>query len=381
MCGVDRRREICWPLPSGSVGPVDQADNRDEVLARFRGCLLAGAVGDALGAPIEFMSIEQIRARFGEAGVMGMVGGAWPAGSITDDTQMTLFTAEGLLRAWVRGALKGVCHPPSVVDHAYARWLHTQGERCPRWEKWNEEGYDGWLVALPELHARRAPGNTCLSAMHAERAGTIEAPLNDSKGCGGVMRASPAGLLPPAEDAFRLGAEIAALTHDHPSGYLSAGWLAATVAGLRDGAGLGVALDAATVQLRQADDHQETLLAVEAARDLAAHGSPTAEKVESLGGGWVGEEALAIAVYAVAATESLHDALLIAVNHSGDSDSTGAIAGNLGGALYGEDAIPDEWLAPLELRHVVAQLAEDLYRCSRADRWDPEREWARYPGW
>ena len=88
---------------------------------RFRGCLLGGAVGDALGAPVEFMSLAEVRRRIGTDGVTDMVAGMWPAGSITDDTQMTLFTAEGLLRAQVRWAGKGICHPPTVVDHAYAR--------------------------------------------------------------------------------------------------------------------------------------------------------------------------------------------------------------------------------------------------------------------
>ena len=104
-------------------------------VTHFRGCLLGGAVGDALGAPVEFMSLEEIRSRFGPRGVTGLEEGAWPAGSITDDTQMTLFTAEGVLRAQVRGALKGIVHPPSVVDHAYARWLHTQGGHSPRWRE------------------------------------------------------------------------------------------------------------------------------------------------------------------------------------------------------------------------------------------------------
>ena len=137
-------------------------------VSHFRGCLLGGAVGDALGAPVEFMSLEEIRGRFGPLGVTGFADGAWPAGSITDDTQMTLFTAEGLLRAQVRGALKGIVHPPSVVDHAYARWLHTQGGHSPRWR---EDSYDGWLVDLPQLHARRAPGGTCLSALAAPAGG------------------------------------------------------------------------------------------------------------------------------------------------------------------------------------------------------------------
>ncbi|MGZ4187336.1 MAG: ADP-ribosylglycohydrolase family protein [Solirubrobacteraceae bacterium] len=348
----------------------------------FRGCLLGGAVGDALGAPVEFMSLDEIRKRFGPRGVTGLEDGAWPAGSITDDTQMTLFTAEGLLRAQVRGALKGIVHPPTVVDHAYARWLHTQGERSPRWAKHNEDGYDGWLVVLPELNTRRAPGRTCLSALSGEQAGTVERPVNDSKGCGGVMRIAPVGLLAPRERAFELGVEVAVLTHGHPSGHLAAGFLASVIAAGRDGHELDSALDAATVELKRYDGGDQTLAAVGEARDLARAGQASAEQVERLGAGWVAEEALAIGLYAVLATYSYPQAVVLAANHGGDSDSTAAIAGSLVGITHGEHAIPSAWLEQLELRDQIALVAEDLYRATRGHPgWDPEREWDRYPGW
>jgi ADP-ribosylglycohydrolase len=351
-------------------------------VTHFRGCLLGGAVGDALGAPVEFMTLEQIQGRFGPLGVTGLEGGTWPAGSITDDTQMTLFTAEGLLRAQVRGALKGIVHPPSVVDHAYARWLHTQGEHSPRWAKWNTDGYDGWLVGLQELHVRRAPGRTCLSALNAERAGTLERPLNDSKGCGGVMRIAPVGLLAPRDRAFSLGVEIASLTHGHASGHLAAGFLASVIAALRDGDQLDTALDGATEELEGYDGCEETLTAVSAARRLAHTGAPSPEQVERLGGGWVGEEALAIGLYAVLATRSFAEAVVLGANHGGDSDSTAAIAGSLAGIIYGEGAIPPDWLGTLELRDAISQVAEDLHRATHGGSgWDPEREWDRYPGW
>jgi ADP-ribosylglycohydrolase len=205
---------------------------------RVRGCLLGGAVGDALGAAVEFDSIDGIRARFGAAGIRDFSEAYRRLGAITDDTQMTLFTAEGLIRAYVRQVAKGICHPPSVVDHAYARWLRTQGETSERWSG----KPDGWLVGVGALHARRAPGNTCLTAMRGPAMGTIDAPLNDSKGCGGVMRAAPAGLVGERADAFDLGCETAALTHGHPSGYLAAGALAALVASQLDGGYLGGAL-------------------------------------------------------------------------------------------------------------------------------------------
>ena len=350
----------------------------ESLLGRVRGCLLGGAVGDALGAPVEFLSLEEIRRRFGTAGVVGMAEGVRPAGSITDDTQMTLFTADGLLRADVRGASKGICHVPTVVDHAYTRWLLTQGEVSRRWE--GREA-DGWLIRVPELHARRSPGLTCLSALAGARMGTVAEPLNDSKGCGGVMRIAPVGLTGARERAFSTGVELAALTHGHPSGYLSAGFMAAVVAALREEAPLESALDQATAELTHRQEHDETLAAIRAARALAAQGSPSPERVQTLGSGWVGEEALAIALYAVLTTRSFREAVLVAVNHGGDSDSTGAIAGNMAGVLYGEDAIPAEWLDQLELRETITQIAEDLYRCHVRGDWDPEREWERYPGW
>jgi ADP-ribosyl-[dinitrogen reductase] hydrolase len=77
-------------------------------------------------------------------------------------------------------------------------------------------------------------------------------------------------------------------------------------------------------------------------------------------GGDVGETALSIAVYSALATDDLNAALLVSINHDGDSDSTGAVCGNIVGALYGEDAIEPTWLAQLELREVVEAMAADV---------------------
>ena len=132
--------------------------NNPSMRSRYRGCLIAGAVGDALGAPVEFMSLAQIRTTFGPSGIGKFASAYGRLGAITDDTQMTMFTAEGLIRAWVRGALKGICHPPSVVHYAYLHWLKTQGgsAKLPDGEPME---IDGWLIKLPELWSRRAPGN------------------------------------------------------------------------------------------------------------------------------------------------------------------------------------------------------------------------------
>ena len=333
-------------------------------------CLLGGALGDALGAPVEFMSLSAIRAAFGPQGITALAPAYGRLGAITDDTQMTLFTAEGLLRADRRWREKGICHVPSVLHHAYLRWLATQSQG-------EVAGHDGWLFGLAPLHSRRAPGNTCLSALRGERMGTIAEPLNDSKGCGAVMRSAPVGLFVSPELRFEFGCELGAITHGHPSGYLAAGFLASLVGGLLDGDPIASALDAATAELTARPDHQECLAAVERARELALAGEATPGKLETLGQGWVAEEALAMSIYCALVAEDFRHGVTLAVNHGGDSDSTGAITGNLLGVIPSSGELPRHWLAELELRSEIEQLAADL----AAGPDDPGRSWERYPGW
>lgn len=340
---------------------------------RYRGTLLGGAVGDALGAPVEFMTLQGIREQFGKKGITDFTAGMWPLGSITDDTQMTLFTAEAMLRLTSRFQEKGFASHEWVAYFAYRRWLHTQ-------DKSRDPGpYGrGWLVDRPELQHRRAPGATCLEGIARWEEG--EAYTNNSKGCGGVMRAAPCGLRSdtPPERAYELAADIARITHRHPEGFVAAGVLAALIAHLREGASL---LTAATRALGIAVLHRHeaplTARLMEKAIRLATSGKkPTAARVESLGAGWVAEEALAIAVYcALAAGDDFAAGVRLAVNHSGDSDSTGAICGNILGAALGVDAIPPEWIAQVEARDVIVQLADDL-----ATEWRRGADWyERYP--
>ncbi|MDO8671593.1 MAG: ADP-ribosylglycohydrolase family protein [Dehalococcoidia bacterium] len=347
-------------------------------IEHFSGCLLAGAVGDALGAPVEFSSLRQIRTRFGAGGIRDFVPAYGRIGAITDDTQMTMFTAEGLIRADNRLQQKGICHPPSVIHHAYLRWLETQGERPRHLDK---AVNDGWLMKIPALHSRRAPGNTCLSALRSGEMGTVERPINDSKGCGGVMRVAPVGLV--AAEPFKMGCELAAITHGHPSGYLSAGFFASVISSITKGNSLESAVAGARDTLLTWPKHEECLNAVDSALRLARTTPPTPENLELLGGGWVGDEALAIALYCAIAASDLESGVIMAVNHGGDSDSTGSMVGNILGALYGKSAIPARWLAQLELRGEIEELASDLYRHFRNDSSSSsmERDGDKYSGW
>lgn len=370
--------------------------------ARVRGCLLGGAVGDALGYAVEFSSLAAIRAAHGPRGLRAPLVDAAGVSRISDDTQMTLFTAEALRTAHARERRKGIGGAaPRLVQQAYLRWLDTQHKPGPEPRPGDgprsgsdpqHEPKPGASPGAPPsdtppvpphpcdlssqawLYAQRAPGNACLSGLAqgyvpdpALELGPHGRVNPESKGCGTVMRSAPFGLTrAPADRAFELAARCAQITHGHPTGYYAAGALAAIVAHLVEGDSLEGAVLRTLRLLARYPGHEETSTALTAAVDLAAAGGPSAERVESLGEGWVAEEALAIGVYAALVTHGVEDALLLAVNHSGDSDSTGSVCGNLLGALRGDHELPEEWLRLTEGRAVIAAVADDLAgECAR----------------
>ena len=338
---------------------------------RIRGCLLGGAIGDALGYPVEFDDGSRIEARLGMHPPARLTV-EHDVALVSDDTQMTLFTAEGLIRAWQRGHERGIGPDiKSVVGRALLRWFETQTKANEALDKWGK----GWLVQDRRLWSRRAPGTTCMSSLATlmrdapdfQAQPTPERPGNSSKGCGAVMRAAPFGLaMTYDEQAFDIAVEASVLTHGHPSGYLSGGYLAAVVWHVARGTTLSLAMKAADAFLKKRTGHEELRAIVARARKLAKAGPPTRAAIESLGGGWTGEEALAIALLcaltAEPTAEGTRAALWRAAAHSGDSDSTAAICGNLLGAMGGMAVLPPAWLEEVELREVIERLAEDLDR-------------------
>jgi len=324
----------------------------------YRGCLIGGAIGDAFGSDVEFLSIDAIKKMYGKEGITDLVCSESGLAEITDDTQMTLFTAEGILRACNNGQKASIEEVSQSVYHAYLRWLVTQG--YPQFEE-HTSIYDGWLLAVKDLHHSRAPGNTCLSSLQSKERGTFEKPLNNSKGCGAVMRVAPTGLAYPKELAFIMGAEFAVITHGHPSGYLSAGALAYLIASIMEGSTFDEAVAGALAVLNHYDGHEECSLILKKAVELVSSDLADTEAIKTLGEGWVGEEALAIAVYcALRHSDDFRKAIIASVNHSGDSDSTGAITGNILGAYLGLSSIPEEWAQRLEIREVIERIADVL---------------------
>jgi ADP-ribosylglycohydrolase len=124
---------------------------------------------------------------------------------------------------------------------------------------------------------------------------------------------------------------------------------------------------------------REVLSAVERAVELARSSAPSVPgTVEQLGQGWVAEEALALSLFCALRAESFEHGVRLAVNHGGDSDSTGSLTGQLLGTLWGEPAIPARWLAELELRDIIEDIAADM---AAALDGSPVEGARSYPPW
>ncbi|WP_306751517.1 ADP-ribosylglycohydrolase family protein [Paracoccus actinidiae] len=366
LAHVARTRKGAGPLPVQRRWLEALMAEDDPVLGHIRASLYGGAIGDALGAEIEFWSLDKIRTQFPD-GVDRILPHDGVQAAITDDTQMTLFTGEGLVRAMVRAVSKGMCHPPGVVHHALLRWYLTQGGRSPI--DWIDSI---GLIRDPRLHRRRAPGTTCLSALSASRAfGDLA--QNDSKGCGTIMRVAPVGLF-QRDHIDALADETSHLTHGHRTGRDAARAFAWLLSFLLEGETLSRALD----RLQGKNLDLRVMTAIDAARAARLDGLPGT--VESLGGGWVAEEALSIAIYAALAARDFEEGLRIAVTHSGDSDSTGAIAGNLLGLLYSEQVMGHPWRRQIECPDLIGRIAMDLHRARCPDADFARDLWRFYPG-
>lgn len=335
---------------------------------KFRGCIIGGAAGDALGYEVEFLSEDRIFELYGDKGITEykLTGGK---ALISDDTQMTLFTANGLLLCTTRAMMKGL--RLSYIDYIrdmYKCWYRTQQGVFPTKNEYKRS----WLLNIPQLYDRRAPGNTCLDAADHGFEGTIGKPLNNSKGCGGVMRVAPIGLYftdttMDIEHSDMLAADAAALTHGHELGFIPAAGLAHIVRLVSEG---NITLKEAvqdmlktTGELFAGKEHiGEFTDIINKAIELSESGISDLEAVHRLGEGWVAEETLAIAVFCALRYESDFDMCIrTAVNHSGDSDSTGAVAGNILGTYLGMDKIPDKYKTSLEIYDTLTEIADDLF--------------------
>ena len=385
-------------------------DKAKRVPDSIRGCLMAGAAGDALGYEVEFMSRRSILSRFGENGITKFALDRNGKALISDDTQMTLFTANGMLMGLTRGYMRGIggC-PEKYVDIAYLDWFYTQTGK--KREMLIDDWHPTWLRDIPEMAHLRAPGNTCLSACESLFRG--EKAQNNSKGCGGIMRVAPMALLDAGyasrnensysiEELAEAGGEIAECTHKHPLGFLLASLLTVllykvipmTAKQVQEEID-GIVADTVNILDRiykgkyDADKRYLKELTMKAVQ-LAHSDISDADAIRQLGEGWVAEETWAIALYcAIRHIDSVEDAIIASVNHDGDSDSTGSVCGNIMGAIYGYEHIKERNIFcpegkkledTLELSEIILALADDLSTGCIISEYDPidtpeKRQW------
>lgn len=365
---------------------------------KIRGCLVGGAIGDALGYTVEFMTYPSIIRQYGSDGITSFTLEDNLA-LFSDDTQMTLFTANGLLNGIVRNNY--LHRQSSLIDNignAYIDWYKTQlrqNYRIPENER------NCWISDIPQLYALRAPGNTCLTAIQQRINGSkVE---NNSKGCGGIMRIAPIALAfgkYPSENAqeifnyqaniIHLACEAARLTHLHPLGFLPTGlmafllykilhspdaitpqWIKSTVfEGLWYLDNMVDSVRGVTYKQLYHKELDELNIITLRTVKLAEEADNDADAIKKLGQGWTADEAWYIALYCcIRHLDSVHDAIIAAVNHDGDSDSTGAIAGNIMGAIHGYQSIKSQNLfcpadhkleTTLELLDVILTISDDL---------------------
>lgn len=294
---------------------------------QVRALLFGLALGDALGWPVEFQSLDLIKARYGAHGIQEP-----PDPAIyTDDTQMTIALAEGLLDA---GLSADEDAQMAAIGARFVTWLHSPDNN-------------------------RAPGNTCKAGVANFEGGVDwrESGLAHSKGCGAAMRVAPIGYFyqHDPERLRQMAIASSVITHRHPTGVAAAVAAAYAVKLALDGvpvseymARIGAFVDGMSDEL-------------DAALSRVGHAAAWGDEEAALahiGEGWVGEEAIALALYCVIRYPDDYVACVRrGANLSGDSDSVASIAGGISAARLGINAIPTTWHARCENRDYLEDLA------------------------
>ncbi len=312
------------------------------MLNRFKGCLLGLAIGDALGAPVEFLELDKIKEKYGEKGIIDF--DAWNGfkpGAYTDDTQLSLATAKACISAHLNLLREGESHS---LDFMHKRYMN-------------------WLESLEDPQQVRHPGYTCMHVLQSGEIGSAENPINTSTEATGLLRTAPVGLAFPPGMAFREGKDYAALTHGHHSAYYAAGFLSEVIAQIVEGKSLQDSLELAIEQLVDFDNHQDLLKSIETALELFIDQNPLEESIPKLSKGTSAAEVLSMGIFC--ALKNVFDfpvAVGAAVNQSGNSTSTGLVTGAILGTLLGYEAIPENWITALENSHEIIELAEDMFK-------------------
>lgn len=312
---------------------------------QLAGCLLGGALGDALGYPVEFEKVSQMSQDHDFDKIVGKL-------IVSDDTQMTLFTANALL---LDGNLR------INTWNCYQDWLETQFKQGK-----SELSHRpiSWLMEYPEMYASREPGRTCLMTLMRGIPGDLNEPINQSKGCGALMRVAPLAFI-DREDLYSVAIENSALTHGHQMSHIASAALVSLLRYISEGETL---CDSVSLMRQDIKRIFMDSLEVKVFDDLLQQAIFAGEKdfddmeiISRLGEGWVAEETLAIALYcSLKYSNDLKKALRVAVLHDGDSDSTGSVTGQILGTLLGAKKLPQEEIKRLDLLEPLMKMIERL---------------------
>lgn len=342
---------------------------------RFLGCIIGGAVADGMGYAVENLLPIEIEDRFPDGEVKEpYVDEETGKVLISDDTQMVIFTMDGLLWSYIRCTRSGIgTFENSGVWQSYARWYYTQTNVIL--DEYIIHKHEHEPVALSsigiktvleyeELYSNRGPSEECLLAIESGQMGTIEMPMNDFKDPGCLARVSPVGLFlhENPENAFVVAARNAAITHDHPTGYLAAGTYAYILAEVLNGKNLDVAVRNALLELKKYSYIDEVNDSLEYALHLSECDYDWKYSVGLIGEGWDTEDILAIAVYCVLKGETYEEAVRMAVNCGGLSSTIGCVCGSIAGAMAGIGAVSESWQHNLELHQMMVTWVDKLYK-------------------
>ena len=272
---------------------------------KAKGLIFGLAIGDALGYPTEFMTLARIKTDFGPDGIRDF--SKSPA-IYSDDTQMSIAIAEALIKAG---------------DQDLETIMEATKEEFVKWRR------------SPENN--RAPGNTCLAGVTAMERGVhwSESGVANSKGCGSAMRVAPIGYLYQHDpDKLKQVARASGIcTHGHRTAVAASIGAANLVKLALDGINLERMIpETLSFTAGISREFDTSLSKISECLDM----SNEEDAMKYLGEGWIGEEAVALALYCFLKYPGDYTkTVLRGANTNGDSDSVACIAGGISGAYLG----------------------------------------------
>lgn len=353
----------------------------EKYMDKFEGAIMGSAVGDAFGYPLMRMDFEEICGTFEKKGAMELaVSRKTKTALFTEATQMSLFTADGILWARNEHVADENTAVANYVFYSYQMWLYMQTRTIagPEYEwlfnKKQNPNLSSLLKSKGLGRSRRLNDTNIDALLEAKNNnyGTLSKKVNDNKDAGAVKRVVAAGLFygQSPDMAFRIGCDIGAITHSHPDGYLPCGVYAAIVAELMTDKPMDEAINNAMALLAAYPDNENTYNLLQSAIDLASNEDiDPQEGVSELGDGFSAVSCLAIAVYsAIVHQTNYRFAIELSANHDGDSAACGAITGGILGVWYGRKKLPKQWIKKIQYLNLLETVADVLFENSSYSR-------------